>query len=64
MADSTRGTPTNRAPMDSMRKTALVAGVFDLITLLAVATLLVYGPALKDSAYILNSGSDTGVPTR
>jgi len=47
-----------------MRKTALVAGVFYLITFLAVATLFVYGPALKDSAYILSSGSDTGVRTR
>jgi hypothetical protein len=47
--------------MDSMRKTALVAGVLYLITFLAVATLFVYGPVLKDSAYILSSGSDTGV---
>jgi hypothetical protein len=47
--------------MDSMRKTALVAGVLYLITFLAVATLFVYGPVLKDSAYILSSGGDTGV---
>jgi hypothetical protein len=44
-----------------MRKTALVAGVLYLITFLAVATLFVYGPVLKDSAYILSSGGDTGV---
>lgn len=47
--------------MDSMRKTALVAGLLYLITFLAVATLTLYGTVLKDPAYILTSGSDTGV---
>jgi hypothetical protein len=47
--------------MDSMRKTALVAGVLYLITFIAVATLTFYGTVLKDPAYILSSGSDTGV---
>lgn len=47
--------------MDPMRKTALVAGVFYLITFLAVATLFVYGPVLTDPAYILSSGNDIGV---
>ena len=47
--------------MDSMRKTALVAGVLYLITFIAVATLTLYGPVLTDPAYILSSGSDTGV---
>jgi hypothetical protein len=47
--------------MDSMRKTALVAGVLYLITFVAVATLFVYGPVLTDPAYILSSGSDAGV---
>jgi len=61
MTSSTRGTPTKRVPMDSMRKTALVAGVLYLITFLAVATLFVYGPVLNDPAYILSSGRDTGV---
>ena len=50
--------------MDSMRKTAFVAGVFYLITFLAVATLFVYGPVLKDPSYTLSSGSDTVVRTR
>lgn len=61
MANTTRDAPTKRVTMDSMRKTALVAGVLYLITFLAVATLFVYGPVLKDPAYILSSGSDTGV---
>jgi hypothetical protein len=47
--------------MDSIRKTALVAGALYLITFVAVATLTLYGPVLTDSAYILSSGSDTGV---
>ena len=64
MANSTRGTPTKRAPMDSMRRTALVAGVFYRIAFVAVATLFVFGPVLKDPSYILNSGSDTGMRTR
>jgi Domain of unknown function (DUF4386) len=47
--------------MDSMRKTALVAGVLYLITFIAVGTLTLYGPVLKDAGYILSSGSDTGL---
>jgi hypothetical protein len=47
--------------IDSMRKTALVAGVLYLITFIAVGTLTLYGPVLKDAGYILSSGSDTGL---
>jgi Domain of unknown function (DUF4386) len=47
--------------MTSLRKTALVAGVLYLITFIAVATLTLYGPVLKEPAYILSSGGDTGV---
>ena len=47
--------------MDSMRKTALVAGILYLITFISVATLALYGPVLKDPAYILSSGSDTAL---
>ena len=47
--------------MTSSRKTALVAGLLYLITFLAVATLTLYGPVLKDPAYILSSGGDSGV---
>ena len=47
--------------MDSMRKTALVAGIFYLITFISIATLALYGPVLKDPAYILSSGSDTAL---
>ncbi len=47
--------------MDSMRKTALVAGILYLITFISVATLSLYMPVLKDPAYILSSGGDTGL---
>jgi hypothetical protein len=47
--------------MDSMRKTALVAGALYLLTFISVATLTLYGAVLKDPAYILSSGSDAGL---
>jgi hypothetical protein len=47
--------------MDSMRKTALVAGILYLITFISVATLALYSPLLTDPAYILSSGGDTGL---
>ena len=61
MANVVRTTTPKRAPMDSMRKTALVAGVFYLITFISIPTLALYGTVLKDPAYILSSGSGTGV---
>ena len=61
MHNAVRPTDPRRAPMDSMRRTALVAGVLYLITFLAVATLFGYGAVLKDPAFILSSGSDTAV---
>jgi hypothetical protein len=33
---------TERVPMDSMRKTALVAGIFYLITFISIPTLALY----------------------
>jgi hypothetical protein len=47
--------------MDSMRKTALVAGALYLLTFIAIGTLILYTPVLKDPAYILSSGGDTGL---
>jgi predicted transporter len=37
-----------RAPMDSMRKTALVAGIFYLLTFISIPTLIPYGQ-IKDA---------------
>src|SRR5688572_3187361 len=47
--------------MTSLRKTAFVAGLLYLITYLAIPTLALYGPVLSDPAFIVSSGSDTGV---
>jgi hypothetical protein len=45
----------------SHRKAAFVAGLLYLITYLAIPTIVLYGPVLSDPAFIVNSGSDTGV---
>src|SRR5579859_3050691 len=54
-------TTTTRLPADSMRKTALVAGVFYLITFISIPTLALYGPVKNHRDWILSSGSHTGV---
>jgi len=61
MTHLVRPTATKRVPMDSMRKTALVAGALYLLTFIAIGTLTLYTPVLKDPAYILSSGGDTGL---
>jgi len=50
-----------RIPMTSTRKTALVAGVFYLITFVSIPTLILYGPVKNHRDWILGSGSHTGV---
>jgi hypothetical protein len=50
-----------KAPMTSTRKTALVAGVFYLITFVSIPTLALYGPVKNHRDWILSSGSHTGV---
>ncbi len=54
-------TPAKRIPMTSTRKTALVAGVFYLITFISIPTLALYGPVKNHRDWILSSGSHTGV---
>ena len=53
--------PAKRAPMDSMRKTALVAGIFYLITFISIPTLFLYGPVKNHQDWILGSGGHTAV---
>ena len=49
-------------PMDSMRKTALVAGVLYLITFLAsIPAVFLLGPVLNDPNYIISAGADRQV---
>ena len=50
-----------RIPMTSTRKTALVAGVFYLITFISIPTLALYGPVKNHRDWILSSGPHTGV---
>ena len=47
--------------MDSLRKTALVAGVFYLITFISIPTLALYGPIKNHRDWILSSGGHTAV---
>ena len=58
-------TPATKAagkiPMTSTRKTALVAGIFYLITFISIPTLALYGPVKNHRDWILGSGGHTGV---
>jgi Domain of unknown function (DUF4386) len=55
-------TGTKRAPMDSMRKTALVAGVLYLITFISsIPAVLLLEPVLSNPNYIVSAGADTQV---
>ena len=53
--------PTKGAPMSPARKTALVAGVFYLITFVSIPTLALYGPVKNHRDWILSSGGHTAV---
>jgi hypothetical protein len=55
-----RTAATKRIPMDSLRKTAMVAGAFYLLTFVSIPTLALYG-AVHQPDYILGSGPDTAV---
>jgi hypothetical protein len=61
MTTSMRSTAAKKAPMTSLRKTALVAGVFYLITFVSIPTLALYGPVKNHRDWILSSGSHTGI---
>jgi hypothetical protein len=47
--------------MTRLRKTALVAGIFYLITFVSIPTLFLYGNLKTDQNFIISSGSSTGV---
>jgi len=53
--------PAKGIPMDSTRKTSLVAGVFYLITFISIPTLALYGPVKNHRDWILSSGGHTAV---
>jgi hypothetical protein len=58
---TTLRTTTERVPMDSLRKTALVAGIFYLITFISIPTLALYASVKNHPDWILSSGGHTGV---
>jgi hypothetical protein len=60
MTITERTTATKGVPMDSLRKTALVAGVFYVITFVSIPTLALYG-AVHDPNYMVGPGPDTPV---
>ena len=49
----------NRTPMTSTRKTALVAGIFYLITFISIPTLALYGPVKNHRDWILQGSPQT-----
>ena len=59
MTTTARTTEATQVPMDPSRKTALVAGVFYLMTMVSIPTLALYGP-VKSKDFIISSGTDTG----
>lgn len=61
MATTVRTTAAKRVRVDSMRMTALVAGVLYLLTFISIPRLALFGPVLDNPNYILGSGSEIGV---
>ncbi|HET7037628.1 MAG TPA: DUF4386 domain-containing protein [Thermomicrobiaceae bacterium] len=57
---ATQASATKRVGMDSLRKTALVAGVLYLLTFISIPTLALYGP-VHEANFIIGAGSDTRV---
>ena len=52
---------TKRVPMDSLRKTALVAGILYLATFVSIPILALYAPALNDPNWVTGPGPDTPI---
>ena len=57
---SKMGVSTEKPPISSINKTALIAGILYLITFVSVPTLALYGP-IHGANYITGSGSDRSV---
>src|SRR6201989_2997029 len=61
MTTPSAATATKPAGMTSLRKTALVAGIFYLITYIPLPPLALYGPVKNHRDWILSSGTHTAV---
>ncbi len=55
-----KNTKMERAPMSSLRKTAMVAGIFYLLTFISIPTLGLYS-SVRSPSYILGPGQDSQV---
>jgi len=55
---NTEPTKKERAPMSSLRKTSLVAGILYVLTFVSIPTLFIYSQ-VKGANYIVGSGPDT-----
>jgi hypothetical protein len=56
-----RTSATTRVPMDSLRKTALVAGILYLTTFVSIPILSLYAPMLNDPNWAAGPGPDTPI---
>jgi hypothetical protein len=54
-------TSRSKVPMDPMRKTALIAGVFYLVTFVSIPTLGLYHEALTNHQFVLHAGSNSAL---
>ena len=62
MATTVRTAPTTKAPMTSTRKTALVAGIFYLVTFVSIPTLGLYDKLKTDpGGFVTGTGDSSGV---
>src|ERR1035441_10375979 len=61
MTATVHPTATKQAGMTSLRKTALFAGIFYLITFISIHTLGLYGPVKNHRDWILSPVSHHGV---
>ena len=59
MSTAVRTAATSKVSMDPTRKTALVAGIFYVITFVSMPTLVLYN-SVKSKDFIISSGSNTG----
>lgn len=61
MTTTAQSPVARRAPIDSIRKSALAAGVLYLLTFVSIPTLFLYNQVKSDPAYIAGSGPDTAI---
>jgi hypothetical protein len=61
MINAVATVPVGRPPMSTDRKRTVAAGVFYVITFVAIPALLLIGPVLADPNYIVSDGADTRV---